>query len=92
MNIAFFFIFSINKNIIQIYNNKDIKFFYKDLIDIVLKSYQNISQLKKHYLILKMTIFNLESYFSLIFFANSYPMISIYEIKQDKSPSLSQSI
>ena len=35
-------IFNINKNIIQINNDKDVKFFSQDFINIILKAYQNI--------------------------------------------------
>ncbi len=38
-----YFILSINKDIVQIYNNKDIKFFYQYLIDIFLKCRRYIS-------------------------------------------------
>ena len=35
-------IFSVDENIIQTYNNKDIKLFYQDLIDISLEAGQSI--------------------------------------------------
>ena len=36
------YIFNINQNIFKVYNSKNIKFFYKDLIVIGLKSGSNI--------------------------------------------------
>ena len=39
LNIIYFFINNINKNYIEIYYNKNIKFFRKILINIALKSY-----------------------------------------------------
>ena len=88
MNMVFSFVFGIDKNIIQIYNAKDIKLFYKDLIGIVLKRCQSIGQFKEYHLILEIIISSLESYFLLIFFANSHLMISICEVKLGKPPSL----
>ena len=38
LDIDFLFIYNIYKNIIKIYNNKNIKFFYKIFINIILKS------------------------------------------------------
>ncbi len=35
---AFFLIFDIDENVIQIYNNEDIKLFYQNLVDIALES------------------------------------------------------
>ena len=86
---VFFLVFGIDKYIIQIYNDKNIKLFYKNLNNIVLKSYQSVSQSKKYYLILEIIVSGPESYFLLILFANSYPVISINEVKLDKLPSLS---
>ena len=39
LDIVFSFFFNVDKDIIQIFNSKDIKLFYKTLIDIALKSY-----------------------------------------------------
>ena len=40
---TFSLIFNIDEDVIQIYNNKDIKFFYKDLVNIALENYQSIN-------------------------------------------------
>ena len=87
---TFFFNFDIDKNVIKIHNNKNIKFFCKDLINIALESCQNIDQPKKHYLIFEITISNLKSYFLFISFPNSYLMIDTYEIILGKPSSLLQ--
>ena len=84
LDIVFFFIFDVDENIIQIYNDKNIKFFHKNLINIALKYCRSISQSKRHYLILEVTIFGLESSFPHIFFANSHLVISIDEVKLGK--------
>ena len=40
---AFFFVFGVNENIIQIDNDKDIKLFCKDFIDIILKYCRSVN-------------------------------------------------
>ena len=81
---TFSFVFSINENIIQIYNNKDIKLFHEDLIDIALEGCRSIGQSKKQYLILKVTISGPESSFLLISIANSYPVIRTGKVELGK--------
>ena len=73
----FFLVFSIDENTIKVYNNKNIKFFCQNLVDIALKHDWYVGQTKKHYLILKITIMGHESYLLFITFSNSYPIINI---------------
>ncbi len=42
----FFFDFSIDEDVIKVYYHKNIKLFYQDLVDIVMKSSQYIDQSK----------------------------------------------
>ena len=42
LDMAFSLIFDVDKDIIQIHNNKDIEFFRKNLIDIALKCCQSV--------------------------------------------------
>ena len=90
LDMAFFLIFSIDENIILIYNDKNIKLFCKNLVNIALKICQNVDQSKKYYLILKMAVSNPENFVLLIFFVNFHPMISTHDVKLDKLPSLPQ--
>ena len=89
LDVTIFFVLTIDKDIIKIHNNKDIKLFYKDLVNIALEGCQSIGQSKKHYLILKMAVSSSESSFLLIFFANSHPVIGIGNVELGKSPGLS---
>ena len=89
---VFYYIFDTDENIIQIHNNKNIKFFCNNLINIALKICRRINQFIKHYLIFKMAISDLESYFLLISFINSYPVIESSEIKLNNLPDLFLSI
>lgn len=77
-------IISIDKNIIQIYNTKNIKLLSKYLVNISLKACRYIYQSKKYYLVLEMAISSLKYYLLFIIFANSYLMIFISKVKLDK--------
>ena len=72
-----FFIFDINKNIVEIYNNKNIKLFHKDLIYVALESGRYINQFEKYYLVLKVAITVSKKCFSFITFLNSYLIVDI---------------
>ena len=89
---AFALIFGVDEDIIQIYTDKDIEFFRKNLINVALEYYQSVGQSKKHYLIFEIAISGLKSSFSLISFANSQPVIGPSEVELDKLPCLPQSI
>ncbi len=90
--IVFFFIFGIDKDIIQVYNNKNIKLLYQDLIDISLKYSWYIDQLKSHYLIFKIALVGSESCLLFIVFLNLHSMINISEIKLGKISSLAKPV
>ena len=91
-DMAFFLVFGIGENTIQIHNNKDIMFFCKDLIDIALECCRSVGQSKRYYLILKMAVFGPESSLSLISFGNSHPVVGTGEIELGKPLYLPQSI
>ena len=73
----FSFIFDIDENVIEVYYHKDVKLFYQNLIDVVLKRSWYISQFKRYHLIFKIAITGLETYLLFIFFSDSYLMIGI---------------
>lgn len=77
----FFLALSIDKNVIKIYNKKNIKLLLQDLIAVALKYNGYISQAKKHYLVLEVTITGSEGCLSFITFLDHYPMVGISYIK-----------
>ena len=81
LDVVFSFVFGVDEDIIQIYNDKDIELFYKNLIDITLEYCRSVGQSKRHYLILKVTVSGPENSFLLISFANSYLIIGINEVE-----------
>ena len=64
--------------VILVYNNKKIKFFYQDLINIALDAFQSIKKPDLYYLVLKITILSFESQFLLGIFHDPYFIVSIY--------------
>ena len=76
-------IISIDKDIVQIKNDKNIKFFGKGLINVFLKVCQYIYQPKKYYLIFKIVVPSLISHLLFVTFANSYLIVCISKIKLD---------
>ena len=75
------YVFSINKDIIEIKDDKDIKLLSQDLIDVSLETGRWIKEPKKHYLILKVAVSSLESHFIFIAFFNSHLMVSTCEFE-----------
>ena len=53
---AIFFIINVDEDIVQLYNNKNVELFGKNLVNISLKVWQYVCQSEKHYLIFKVVI------------------------------------
>lgn len=66
-----------DKNIIKIYDEKNIKLLCQDLFDISLKYGRYIGQFEKYYLIFKVVIANFKSRFLFITFFNFHLIINI---------------
>lgn len=79
---------SINENVIQVYNDKNIELFHQNLVDIAVKNCWYISQAKRYYLVLEMVITDLENRLLFMTFLDSHLIISIGEIKLSKILSL----
>ncbi len=89
---AFYLILIIDKNVIQIYNNKYIRLFCQNLVDIVLESDWYIGQSKRYYLVLKMAIAGFKDRLLFIAFLDLHPMIGISKIELDKTSSSAELI
>ena len=83
----FVFVFDIEKDIIEIYYDKNNDFFYQDLINVVLKRVRCICQSKRHHLVLKIIIAGHESCFLFIAFLNAHSIINIGQIKLNETIS-----
>lgn len=69
-------VFGIDQDIVQVYNNKNIKLLGKDFINIALKAGKNIKESKKHDMVLKMAISSLKNRLLFIAFTNSILVMS----------------
>lgn len=77
-------IFGIDQNLIQIYHNKDIKFFSKDFVDIAPKTGWCVRKAKKHNLVLNMAVYGTKAHLPLIAFSNPHLRIGTSEIQLSK--------
>ncbi len=73
----FFLAFSINENVVEVHNTKNVRLFYQDFVDVVLKHGWCIDQSKRHYLVLEVAIIGLESRFLFIAFFNLHLKVDI---------------
>ena len=73
-------VFYINQHNIEIYNNKNIKFFSQNSVEIALKTGGSIKNIKKYNLVFEINIQYLKNYCLLIKPSNSYLMIYIHQI------------
>ena len=77
-------IFNINKNIIEINDDKNIELLGQDLIDINLKTDRCVGKLQKYYLVLKVVVLSLKTRLLFIAFFYPHPIVSTCEVKLDK--------
>lgn len=76
---------SIDHNFIKIYNDKNIRLFYQNLVDIVLETSRSIEQAKQRDLIFKIALSGTEHCFSFIFILNLHLMINVDQVKLYKA-------
>ena len=74
-------VFGIDKDVIKVNNDKNIKFLGQDLINIALEAGRYVRQLKSYYLVLEMAVLSLESRLPFIAFFYPHPMVSTCEVK-----------
>ena len=70
-------IFSIDQDVVQVYNDKDIELLGQDLIDVTLKDSRSVRETKGHDLILKVAISSSKNHFSLVTFSDSHSMVCV---------------
>ena len=80
-------VFGVNQNVIEVHNDKNIKFFHQDFVDVSLEAGGGIRKTEKHDLILKMAILRLECYFPLVTLPNFHLIICVYQVQPSKTLS-----
>ena len=78
---TFSVIISVNEDVIQIHNGKEVELLSKDLVDVSLEACWCIRQTKRHHLALKVAILSVERGFPLVSFANSDSMVGTGEVE-----------
>ena len=74
-------VFGVDNNVIKIKNDKNIKFFGQNLVNIALEADRCIGQPKKHYLILEVAVSSLKSRFPFIALFHPHLIVSTCEVK-----------
>ena len=85
IDVSLAWVFGVNKDVIKVNNNKDIKFLNQDLNNIALETSRCVGQPKKYYLILEMAVLSLESRLSFIALFYPHLMVSIWEVELGES-------
>ena len=71
----------VDKEVIKVNNDKDIKFLGQDLVNIAREAGRCIGQPQRHYLVLKVAILGPESRFLFIAPFYPHPMVNTHEVK-----------
>ena len=74
-------IIGMNQNIIEVHNDKNIKFFRQNFVNVVLKASGGIRKTKRHNLVLEIAILHSKSCFLLVILLNSYLIICICQFQ-----------
>ena len=81
-------ILDIDKNVIEVNNDKNIEFLGQDLVNITLEVGQCVGQPKRYYLVLKMAVSSLESYLLFIILFYPHLMVSTCKVELGEAFSL----
>ena len=78
-------VFGVDKDVIEVNNDKDIEFLGQDLINVALKAGWGVGQPKRHYLVLEVAVLSPESRLPFIALFYPHPMVSTREIELGES-------
>ena len=73
-------IFSVNQEVIKVYDDKNIMFFCYNFIKIALKAGRCVEKIEKHDLVLEMVVPRLKGCFPLVIFPNSHFIICVCQV------------
>ncbi len=73
----FSLVFSVDENVIEVHDNKDVEFLRQDLVDVTLKHCCGVGQVKRNNLVLEMAVTGLADRLSFVAFPDPYLMIGI---------------
>ena len=82
-------IISVDQDVIQVHNDKNVKLLHKDFVDLSLEACWCVRVTERHHLILKVTVSSPERGFSLVPFADSHLVVCSGEVELCESFSSS---
>ena len=85
-------IFGINQDVIEVYNNKNIKFFRQDFVNIALEAGGGVKRTKRHNLVLEIVVPYLKNCFPLVTLLDTHLMICVYSVQLSKTLGATQAI
>ena len=85
-------VFALNQNVIEVHNDKNIKFFCKNFIDVALEAAGGVKKTKRHDLVLKMAVPRSDGCFLLVTLPNSYSIICICQVQLSKTLGVTYAI
>ena len=74
-------VLGVDKNVIEVNNDKDIEFLGQDLVNVALKAGRGVGQPKRHYLVLEVAVSSLESRLPFIALFYPHPIVSTCEVE-----------
>ena len=80
IDVSLAWVFGLDEDVIEINNDKNIKFLGQDLVNKALEAGQCVEQPKKHYLVLEMAVSSPVSHLLFIAFFHPHLMINKYEV------------
>ena len=85
VNVSLAWVLGVDKDGIEINNDKDIEFLGQDLVNIALEAGRCIGQPKRHYLVLEVAVSSLESRLPFIALFYGHLMVSTCEVELGES-------
>ena len=81
IDVSLAWVLGVDEDVIEVNNDKDIKFLGQDLVNVALEAGRGIGQPKRYYLVLKVALASPESRLPFIALLYPYPMVSTREVE-----------
>ena len=84
-DVSLAWVLGVDKDVIKVNNDEDIKFLGQDLVNVALEASRGVRQPKRHYLVLEVAVLSLESHLPFIALFYPHPMVSTREVELGES-------
>ena len=92
IDVSLAWVLGVDEDVIEVNNDKDIKFLDKDLVNGALEAGRGVGQPKRHYLVLDVAVSSPESRFLFIALFYPHPIVNTCEVELGELFCLTQSI